>query len=109
MRAIVGLTDSHGEDRIRNHPGYDHVCAHSTVVVFLLLGFADTGFGHFEAVAEVAQGLVVAGIDVKLLTWHFEFDGIAFTRDGGSKIDVDDVVAFGAPGDVVGVAEGVDL
>ena len=109
MRAIVRLTDRHRENRIRHHPRHDHVRAHGAVVVFLLLGLADARFGDFEAIAQVAEGFVVAGIDVELLARHFEFDGVALARDGGAEVDVDDVVAFGAPGDVVGVAEGVDL
>lgn len=44
-----------------------------------------------------------------MLRGHFELDGVAFAGDGGAEVGVDDVVAFGAPGDVVGVAEGVDL
>lgn len=108
MRAIVRLADSHRKHRVGHHPRDDHVRAHGAVVVFLLLGLADAGLDHFEAVAEVAQGFVVAGVDVELLAGHLELDGVALA-DGGAEVDVDDVVAFGAPGDVVGVAEGVDL
>ena len=109
MCAIIRLTDRHRENRIRHHPRNDHVRAHSAVVVFLLLGLANPRFGDFEAVPQVAEGFVVAGIDVELLARHLELDRVAFARDGGAEVDVDDVVAFGAPGDVVGVAEGVDL
>lgn len=108
VRAVVRLADGHCQDRVGHHPGDDHVGAHGAVVVFLLLGLADAGAGDLEAVAEVAQGFVVAGVDVELLAGHLELDGVALA-DGGAEVDVDDVVAFGAPGDVVGVAEGVDL
>ena len=109
VRAVVGLADGHGEDRVGDHPRHDHVGSHRAVVVFLLLGFRYAGLGHFESIPEIAQGLVVAGVDVELLAGHFELDGVVLARDGGAEIDVDDVVAFGTPGDVVGVAEGVYL
>ena len=72
----VGLGDGHGEHGVGHHPRDDHVRAHRAVVVFLLLGLADARAGHFEAVAQVAQRLVVAGVDVQLLAWHFELHGI---------------------------------
>lgn len=40
---------------------------------------------------------------------HFDDGAVGFGGVGGAEVGVDDVVAFGAPGDVVGVAEGVDL
>ena len=108
-RAVVGLADGHGEHRVGDHPRDDHVRAHSAVVVFLLLGLADAGDRDLQAVAQVAQGLVVAGVDVELLRGHLEGDGVAGLADGGTEVGVDNVVALGAPGDVVGVAESVDL
>jgi hypothetical protein len=63
----------------------------------------------FDAVAQVAQGFVVTGIDVELLGRHFEFDDVCGFGFCVAKIGFGDVVAFGAPGDVVRVAEGVDL
>ena len=107
--AVIGLADSHCKDCIGDHPGDDHVRAHAAVVVLLLLKLAHAVLCDFEPVAEVAQRFVVAGVDVELLGRHFELDGVALGADGGAEVDVDDVVAFGAPGDVVGVAEGVDL
>lgn len=107
--AAVGFTDGHGEDSVRDHPCYDHVCAYGAVVVFCCLGLGDAFCGDLEAVAEVTESFVVAGIDIELFGGHFELDCIALAGDGGAEVDVDDVVAFGAPGDVVGVAEGVDL
>lgn len=66
--------------------------------------------GDFDTVAEIAEGFVVAGVDVELFGWHFEFDCCAFTvAGGGAEIGVDDVITFCAPRDIVGVAEGVDL
>lgn len=109
MGAAVGLGDGHGEDGVGHHPRDDHVRAHGAVVVLLLLGLGDAVAADLEAVAEVAQGFVVARVDVQLLARHLEFDGVALARDGGAEVDVDDVVALGAPSDVVGVAEGVDL
>ncbi len=109
VRAVVRFADGHGEDRVGDHPRDDHVGAHRPVVVLLLLRFADA-FGHdFEPVAEVAEGLVVAGINVQLLRGHLQLDGVALPGDGGPEVDVDHVVAFGAPGHVVRVAKGVDL
>ena len=107
--AGVSFTDSHGEDGVGDHPRDDHVCADGAVVVFLLLGVADPWFGDFEAVAQVAESFVVAGIDVELFARHFEFDGVALFAFCGAKVDVDDVVAFCTPCDVVGVAESIDL
>lgn len=109
--AVEGLGDGHGEDGVGDHPGDDHVGADGAVVVLLLLGVGDGVAGGLEAVAEVAEGLVVAGVDVELLRRHLELDGgAALGGDaGGAEVGVDDVVAFGAPGDVVRVAEGVHL
>lgn len=107
--AVVRFRDGHGEDGVGDHPRDDHVGAHGAVVVFLLRGVGGAGRCDLEAVAQVAEGLVVAGVDVELLGGHLEFDGVALAGDGGAEVDVDDVVALGAPGDVVGVAEGVDL
>lgn len=107
--AAVGLADGHGEDGVGHHPRYDHVRAHGAVVVLLLLGFADAFRRHLKPVAQVAQRFVVARIDVQLLRRHFELDGVALAGHSGAEVDVDDVVTLGAPSDVVGVAEGVDL
>ena len=109
MGTVVGLADGHSENGIGDHPGDDHVRAHAAVIVLLLLEFAHAILFNFEPVAEVTQRFVVAGIDVELLRGHFELDGVALGADGGAEVNVDDVVAFGTPGDVVGVAEGVDL
>ena len=109
VRAVVGLADGHGENGVGDHPGDDHVGSHGSVVILLLLSFRDAALRHFESVAEIPQGFVVAGVDIELLARHFELDGVVLARDGRSEIDVDDVVAFGTPGDVVGVAEGVYL
>ena len=107
--AVVGLGDGHGQHGIGDHPGDDHVGAHGAVVVFLLLVLGDALLGDLEAVAQVPQGFVIAAVDVELLAGHFEFDDFVALAAGGAEVGVDDVVAFGAPGDVVGVAEGVDL
>ena len=109
VRAVVGLADGHGENGVGDHPGDDHVGSHGSVVIFLLLSLRDAVLRHFESVPEIPQGLVVAGVDVELLARHFELNGVVLARDGGSEVDVDDVVAFGTPGDVVGVAECVYL
>ena len=105
----VGLADRHAQDRVADHPAHDHVCAHGAVVVFLLLGLADAVLGYFEPVAEVAQGFVVARVDVELLGRHFQFDRITLARNGGTEVDVNDVVTFGPPRDVVSIAKGVNL
>lgn len=109
MGAVIGFTDGHGQHGVGHHPRHNHVRADGFVVVFLLLGFADGILLDFEAIAEVPECFIVAGINVQLFGWHFEFDGVSLSGNGGAEVDVDDVVAFGAPGDVVGVAEGVDL
>lgn len=111
VSAVEGLGDGHGEDGVSDHPRDDHVGADGAVVVLLLLGVGDGVAGGLEAVAEVAEGLVVAGVDVELLRRHLELDGgAALGGDaGGAEVGVDDVVALGAPGDVVRVAEGVHL
>lgn len=109
VSAAVGFADGHGEHGVGDHPGHHHVGADGFIVVFLLLGLADGVLCYFEAVAQVAEGFVVAGVDVELFRGHFEFDGVALSGDGGAEVDVDYVVPFCAPGDVVGVAEGVDL
>ena len=64
---------------------------------------------YFKAITEVAKSFVIPRVNIELFAWHFEFDSVVFPRNGGAKINVDDVVAFGSPGNIVGVAEGVDL
>ena len=105
----VRFGDAHGEDGVADEPDDDHVGADGAVVVFLLLGLADGDDGDFDAIAEVAQGLVVAGVDVELLRGHFEFDNVFGLCFCVAEIGFGHVVALGAPGDVVRVAEGVDL
>lgn len=107
--AAVGFADGHGEHGVGDHPRHHHVRAHALVVIFLLLGFADAVLFDFESIAQVSQCFVVPAVDVELFARHFQFDSVALSGDGGAKIDVDDVIAFCAPGDVVGVAEGVHL
>lgn len=109
---IIRLTDRHGQDGIGDHPRDDHVRAHRTIIVFLLLSLAGAVPDMLKPIAEIAQGFVVAGVDIELFRGHFELDGVvagAGASDGGAEVDINDIVAFGAPGDVVGVAEGVDL
>ena len=109
MRVVVDFAHGHGEDSVGHHPRHDHVRTYGLVVVLLGLGLADTFDGDFEAVSQVAESFVVARVDVELLRGHFEFDRVALAADGSAEVRVDDVIAFGAPGNVVGVAEGVDL
>lgn len=109
VRAAVRLADCHGEDGVGDHPRDDHVGAHGAVVVFLLLVLADAVRVDLEPVPQVAQRPVVPGVDVELLAWHLQLHGIALAGHRGPEVDVDDVVAFSTPCDVVGVAEGVDL
>ena len=71
MRAVIGFADGHGEYSVRDHPHDDHVCADGAIVILLLSGFADAVLGDLESVPEIAQGFVVAGVDVQLLTGHF--------------------------------------
>ena len=107
--AVVGFADSHSQDGVGDQPDNDHIGTYGAIIIFLLLSLADAGFFHFESVTEVSQSFVVAGVNVKLLARHLQFDRVTFATHGGPKIDMDDVVAFGAPCDVVGVAKGVDL
>ena len=107
--AVVGFADRHGEYSIRYHPHDHHVCTDRAIIVLLLSGFADAVLGNFKSIPEIAQGLVIAGVDVELLAGHFQFDSVAFAAHRCTEIDVDNVVALGAPADVVRVTEGVDL
>ena len=109
MRAVVGFADRHGEYSVRNHPHDHHVCTDGTIIVLLLSGFADTVLGNFKSIPEIAQGLVIAGVDVELLAGHFQFDCVAFAAHRCAEIDMNYVVAFGAPADVVRVTEGIYL
>ena len=68
---VVSFAHGHSQDGVGDHPDYDHVGAYGAVVVFLLLGFADAFLGDFEPVTEVAQGFVVAGVDIELFRRHF--------------------------------------
>ena len=109
MGANVRLADRHSQDGIRHHPRHHHIGADAAVVVLLLLELRDAILLDLEPIAEVPERFVIARVDVELLGGHFELDGVGFGTDGGAEVGVDDVVALGAPGDVVGVAEGVDL
>lgn len=108
MIRAVRLADGHGQDPIRDHPDEHHVRAHGLVVILLLLRFRDGGHGHLETVAQVAERFVVAGVNVELFRGHLELDRLALARRR-AEIRRHDVVALGSPGDVVGVAESVDL
>ena len=107
--AVVCFANCHGEYGIRNHPHDDHVCTDGTIIVLLLSGLADAVLGDFKSVTEIAQSLVVAGVDVQLLARHLQFDRVAFATDRCAEIDMNDVVTFGSPADVVCVAEGIYL
>ncbi len=75
----------------------------------MLLRLTDAGLFDLESVAQISQGFVVARIDVELFAWHLQFDCVPFAAHGGTKIDMDDIVTFGAPCDVVSVTESVHL
>lgn len=107
--AAVRFAHGHGQDGVGDHPDDHHVRADCSIVVFLLLGLADAFLGDLQPISKVAQGFVIARVDVELLRGHLQFDRVAFTRHRGTEINVDDVVAFRAPRDIVRVAEGVDL
>lgn len=108
-RVAVCFGNGHGENGIAEHPNCDHVRSHTSVVILLHLAGGRRGLGHLDAIAEVAQRGVISAVDVELLAWHVELDQTAFGGFGGTQVGIDDVVALGAPGDVVGVAEGEDL
>jgi len=107
--AVVGLADGHGENGVADHPRDDHVRPHSAIVVLLLLKLAEALLGHLEAISEISEGFIVAGVDVELFAGHLQLDGIAFAADRGPEVGMDDIVAFRTPGHVVGVAKGVHL
>ena len=109
VRALVSAAHRHRKRSIAHHPYDDHVRAHGAVVVFLLLRLAHSVLLDLEAVTKISERLVIPRVNVELLGGHFELDGIALAADGGAEVGVDDIVALGAPGDIVGVAEGVDL
>jgi len=105
----VCFADGHGEHGVADQPDDDHVCADCAVVIFLLLGLANGWFGDFDAVAEIAQGFVVAGVDIELLRRHFELDDVLRLAFRVAKICFRDVVALRTPRDVVRVTKGVNL
>lgn len=108
MACSVDLADGHCEDSVSDEPHGDHVRPDGAVVVLLHLGGGRARGRDLDAVAQVAEGFVVAGVDVELFGGHVEFDGARFAG-GGAEVGGDDVVALCTPGDVVGVAEGIDL
>lgn len=67
MGAVVRFAHGHGEDGVGDHPDNDHICAHGSIVVFLLLGFADAFLGDLQPISEVPQGFVIPRVDVELL------------------------------------------
>jgi len=106
----IRLTNGHGKDGVRNHPGQDHVRADILVVIFLLLTLGYLRGGDFNAVAEVAERFIIARIDIELLGRHLELDGGIFAvTPGSSQVRVDHVVTFSTPGYIVRIAECVDL
>ena len=60
LAVAVRFGNGHGEHGVGDEPDDDHVCAHGAVVVLLLLRFRHGFLGDFDAVAQVAQGFVVA-------------------------------------------------
>lgn len=62
--AAVSLGHGHGENRVRYHPDDHHVGSHCAVVVFLGLLSGDALLRDFDAVTQVPQSLVVAGVNV---------------------------------------------
>ena len=105
----VSLADGHGKDRVGDHPHSHHVGADGAVIVLLHLSLAEIFLGHVETVTKIPQRFVISRVDVKLLRGHLELDDVALAGHGRPEIGVYDVVAFGAPRDVVCVAEGVNL
>ncbi|KAF2235670.1 hypothetical protein EV356DRAFT_115831 [Viridothelium virens] len=55
------------QHRIRHHPTRHHIRPHSTIIILLHLSLTQLRLGHLDAVAEIAEGLVVAGVDIELL------------------------------------------
>lgn len=107
--AVVRFAHGHGQDGVGHHPDDHHVRAHGSIVVLLLLGFADSFLGDLQAISKIAQRFVIARVDVELLRGHLQLNRVALTRHRGTKINVNDVVAFCAPGDIMSVAERIDL
>lgn len=106
---VVCFAHGHGQDGVGDHPDDYHVRPHGSIVVFLLLGFANSFLGHLQAIAEVTQGFVITRVDVELLRGHLQLDRIALTGHRGTEINMDNIIAFRAPGDIMSVAKGVDL
>lgn len=96
------------EREITEHPHQDDGTAEALVIILLAFGGGDDadflgGFGaddaHFCVVLSVEIAVVLRDVDVDFAAWFEVGTGELFGF----------VVAFGAPGYVVGVAEGVDV
>ena len=96
------------EGEVAEHPGEDDGGAETLVVVLVLFLRGDVALGSFPLGSESAQLGLVLGVQVCVVGGDCDVDFAAGFDVGCGQL-FGFVVSFGAPCDVVGVAEGVDV
>lgn len=94
--------------QIAENPREHHRAAEAFVVIFVLRLVVDDLFGGNPFGGESADFRLVLGIEIRVVGGNGDVDFAAGFQIRGWQF-LRRVVAFGAPGDVVGVAEGVDV
>ena len=96
------------EGQVAEHPGEDDGGAEPFVVVLVLFLRGDDAFRGFPFGGEGAEFGLVLGVEVCVVGGDVDVDFAAGFDVGGGQL-FGFVVALCTPGDVVGVAEGVDV
>jgi hypothetical protein len=102
------IEDNGRESKIAEHPGEDDGGAEALVVVLVLLLRGDVALGGLPFGLEGAELGLVLGVEVCVVGGDGDVDFAAGFDVGCGEL-FGFVVALCAPGDVVGVAEGVDV
>lgn len=96
------------QGEVAEHPGQDDRTAETLVVVGLPILFGDGGYLLRGLGRELGQLGFVLRVEIAVVLGDVDVDLAAGLQVGGRQF-LGLVVALGAPGDVVGVAEGVDV
>lgn len=102
------IRDDGRDGEVAKHPGQHDGGAEPLVVILVFGLFVDGFLGGLEFSGEGAEFGFILGIEIGVVGGDGDVDlATRFEVRGGEFLGL--VVAFGAPGDVVGVTEGVDV
>lgn len=104
----TGVEHDSSESQVAEHPSEDNGRAETLVIILVLLLLRDDALGSLPLGGKSAEFGLVLRVEIGVVGGNVDVDFAArFERRGGQFLGL--VVALGAPGDVVGVAEGVDV